>query len=58
MMLYYSKTMNIEYFLDPPPPKKKGSGYDRSRYVNTLKCLSISAARDLHMHLVASEQIE
>ena len=26
MMLYYSKTRKIKYFLDPPPPpKKKGS---------------------------------
>ena len=23
MMLYYSKTRKIKYFLDPPPPKKK-----------------------------------
>ena len=22
MMLYYSKTRKIKYFLDPPPPKK------------------------------------
>ena len=23
MMLYYSKTRKIKYFLDPPPPKKR-----------------------------------
>ena len=25
MMLFHSKTRKIKYFLDPPPPKKKGS---------------------------------
>ena len=30
MMIYYSKTRKIKYFLDPPPPKKKAQGYERS----------------------------
>ena len=47
MMLCYSKTRKIEYFLDPP---KKAQGYERSRYVYTHKCLSIPAALDLDIH--------
>ena len=42
MMLCYSKTRKIKYFLDPPP-KKKAQGYERSRYVYTHKCLSIDS---------------
>ena len=30
MMLCYSKIRKIKYFLDPPPPKKKAQGYERS----------------------------
>ena len=30
MMLCYSKTRKIKYSLDPPPPKKKAQGYERS----------------------------
>ena len=34
MMLYYSKTRKIKYFLDPPPPPKKRlkdtNGHDMS----------------------------
>ena len=47
MMLCYSKTRKIKYFLDPPPPKKKAQGYERSRYVYTHKFLYITVARDL-----------
>ena len=38
MMLYYSKTRKIKYFLDPT---KKAQGYELSRYVYTHKCFSI-----------------
>ena len=59
MMLCYSKTRKIKYFLDPsPPPKKKGQRHERSRYFYTHKCLSIQAARDLDIHYVEIEQIE
>ena len=44
MMLCYSKTRKIKYFLNPP---KKAQGYERSRYGYTHKCLSIPAACDL-----------
>ena len=47
MMLCYSKTRKIKYFLDPP---KKAQGYKLSRYVYTYKCLSIQSARDLDIH--------
>ena len=47
MMLCYSKTRKIKYFLDPT---KKAQGYERSRYVYTQKCLSIQSARDLDIH--------
>ena len=50
MMHCYSKTRKIEYFLDPPPPKKKAQGYELSRYVYMHKCLSIQSARDLDIH--------
>ena len=56
MMLCYSKTRKIKYFLDPPPPKAQG--YERPRYVYTHECLSIPAACDLDIHLVKIEQIE
>ena len=56
MMLLYSKTRKIEYFLNPHPPKARG--YEWSRYVHTHKCLSIPAARDLDIHKVGIEQIE
>ena len=51
MMLCYSKTRKIKYFLDPPP-KKKPQGYKRSQYMYVYKhkCLSIPAARDLDIH--------
>ena len=49
MMLCYSKISKIKYFLDPP---KKAQGYERLRYVYTLKCLSIQSARDLDIHYV------
>ena len=51
MMLCYSKTREIKYFLDsPPPPKKKAQGYELSRYVYMHKCLSIQSARDPDIH--------
>ena len=40
MMLCYSKTRKIKYFLDPPP-KKKAQGYERSRYVSTKGPLTL-----------------
>ena len=46
MMLCYSKTRKINYFLDPPPHHHK----------KRLKCLSTPAARDLDIHLVEIEQ--
>ena len=49
MMLCYSKTREIKYFLDPPP-KKKAQGYERSVYVYTRKCLSIPPGSDLDIH--------
>ena len=36
MMLCYSKTWKIQYFLDPPPKKKKAEGYEWSRYIICL----------------------
>ena len=48
MMLCYSKTRKMKYFLPPPP--KKAQGYERSRYVYMHKCLSIQSARDLDIH--------
>ena len=57
MVLCYSKTRKIKYFLDPPPPppkkkkkKKKDQGYERLRYVYTHKCFSIQSARYLDIH--------
>ena len=51
MMLCYSKTRKIKYFLNPPPPPpQKAQGYERSRYVYTHKCLSIQSNRDLDIH--------
>ena len=47
MMLCYSKTRKIKYFLDPP---KQAQGYERSQYVYTHMCLSIPAALDLDIH--------
>ena len=44
MMPFYSKTWNITYFLDTPPPKKKAQGYDWWQYGYTHKCLSIPTA--------------
>ena len=49
MLLFYSETKKIKYFLDPPP-KKKAQGYERSRYGYTHKCLSIPAACDLDFY--------
>ena len=57
MMLCYSKTRKIKYFLDPPP-KKKAQGYEWSRYVYKHKCLSIQSTRDLDIHYVKIEQFE
>ena len=48
MMLCYSKTRKIKYFLDPPP--KKAHRYERSWYVYMQKCLSIPAAHDLGIY--------
>ena len=47
MMLCYSKTRKIKYFLDPP---KKAQGYEQSQYVYTDKCLSIQSTGDLDIH--------
>ena len=58
MMLCYSKTRKIKYFLDPPPPKKKAQGYERSQYVYMLKCFSIQSARDLDIHYVEIKKFE
>ena len=59
MMLCYSETRKIKYYLDtPPPPKKKAQGYERSQYVYTHKSLSIPAARNLDINYVVIEQIE
>ena len=55
MMLCYSKTRKIKYFLDPP---KKAQGYERSRYVYMHKYFSIQSARDLDIHKVKIEQFE
>ena len=57
MMLFIPKQNKIKYFLDPLPPKK-AQGYKRSRYSYTHKCLTILAARDLHIHYVKIEQIK
>ena len=48
-MLFNSETKKMKYFL-PPPPKKKAKGYERSRYDNTHKWLSILAAYDLDFY--------
>ena len=47
-LLFQNKENKILF--DPPPPKKKAQGYERSRYVYTHKCLSIHSARDLDIH--------
>ena len=47
MMLFYSKTRKMKYFLDPP---KKAQGYEWSQYGYMHKCLSIPAARDLDIY--------
>ena len=46
MMLFYSETKKIKYFLDPPP-KKKAQGYEHSHYGYTHLCFSVPAACDL-----------
>ena len=51
MMLCFFQNKENEILLDPHPPKKaEGHERYRSRYVYTLKCLSIPAARDLDIH--------
>ena len=50
MMLFYSETKKIKYFLDPPPPKKEAQGYERSRYGSKHMCLLIPAACDLEFY--------
>ena len=53
MMLFYSKTRKMKYFLPPPPKKKKQkplrdtNGRDIG---NMHKCLSLPAARDLDIY--------
>ena len=47
MMLYYSKTRKIKYFLDPPKRLKDTNDRD---YVYTHKCLSIPPGYDLDIH--------
>ena len=40
MMLCYSKTIKIKYFLDPPPPKKRlKDTNDRDMSTRTSVCL-------------------
>ena len=40
MMLCYSKTRNIKYFFDPPPPKKRlKDTNDRDMSTRTSVCL-------------------
>ena len=46
MMLYYSKTRKIKYFLDPPHKKKTN---DRD-YIYTHKCWSLPPGCDLDIH--------
>ena len=57
MMLCYSKTRKIKYFLDPPPPKrlKDTNGRDMSTRTSVF---SIQPARDLDIHYVEIEQFE
>ena len=38
MMLFYSETKKIKYFLPPPPPQKKAHGYERPHYGYTHMC--------------------
>ena len=46
MMLCYSKTRKIKYFLDPPKRLKDTNDRDMS----THKCLSIPPGCDLDIH--------
>ena len=39
MMLYYSKTRKIKYFLDPPPQKKLKDTNGRDMSTRTSVCL-------------------
>ena len=39
MMLCYSKTRKIKYFLDPPPPKRLKDTNDRDVSTRTSVCL-------------------
>ena len=57
MMLCYSKTRKIKYFLDPPPKKrlKDTNGGDMSTRISVF---SIQSARDLDIHLVEIQQFE
>ena len=52
MMLYFSKTRKIKYFLDPPPLQKKKRLKDTNgRDMSTRTCVfSIQSARDLDIH--------
>ena len=50
MMLFYSETKKIKYFLDPPPPKKKAQGYERSQYGYMHMCLFVPVTSDLDYH--------
>ena len=50
MMLFYSETKEIKYFLDPPPKKKKRLRDTNGRDMATHTCLSIPAARDLDFY--------
>ena len=56
MMLFYSETKTMKYFLDPPPKKKKrAQGYERSRYGSTDMCLLMPLASDQDFYKVKIE---
>ena len=51
MMLCYSKTRKIKYFLDPPPPKQKGLKDTNCRDMSTRTGVCLyKSARDLDIH--------
>ena len=50
MMLFYSETKKMKYFLDPPPKKKSAQGYEWLQYDYTHMCLFIAVACDLDFY--------
>ena len=50
MMLCYSKTRKIKYFLDPPPQKKRLKDTNGRDMSTRTSVFSIQSPRDLDIH--------